>query len=396
MNTDNKRGKYIYFDNAASTPMVPCQRADYLQLLSDYYANPTALHKLGRSIKNEISRSEEMFLRQPGFENEKVNIIWTSGATEANNLAILGYAATFKKAADFTAVSLKTEHASIYQPLLYLQGRGAQVKWAAIDNHGHMDVNHFAEMLDHKTNLIALSAVNNEIGVMADLTALRNMISLHAPEARLLVDGVQSMGKFLLPWHAAGIDMLTLSGHKIHGPGGIGALLTRQDRVTLHPLFHGGEQQDGIRSGSLDAPAILGFLNTAACWHTRWRQESEQRVIKLRELLLDGLTRMKDARGSQIECHINSPENASPYIISLSFPHYDGAVLMRMLGEQDIIVGTGSACAAGAKKPNRVLTALGLSSRRISGTIRISFGIQNTEADVLRFLAALETILIRY
>lgn len=349
-----------YLDNAASTPPHPELVAGFAESAT-FFANPAASHMHAYDLRQELARCERELLAALRIPQGEAQVIWTSGGTEANNLALFG---SEPSALATTAV----EHPSVLEPAQKLQ---AQI--LPVDRDGRVSLATLAS-----PDMLSICHVHNETGVIQDLSSIRAA----APAARLHVDATQSAAKLAIPWREARIDLLTLSAHKLHGFGSIGALIVRKGS-SLTPQLLGGGQQDNLRSGSVDVCGVRNFAKAATLSAAA---SPPPLLCELRNRLGELPTRVI----------LNSPEDASPYILNFSLPGYEGAVLVRILSEFGVMVGTGSACSAEAKAPNRTLTAMGRTSDEAFGALRVSIGLQNTAADVDAFLAALTAVLKDY
>ena len=385
----------IYLDNAAGTPVFPEISQKYHQLLEHFYANPSANHSAGFLSKKHVQVCEEQFLGVLGINDSDVCVIWTSGGTESNNLAITGYSRKYSTGRPFSVVSTPVEHASVFSPVRRLEQQGMAVSWANIEPSGLIELDHLSDILNENTHLVSVCLVQNETGVIQNLEGIREIMDRQAPRAKLHVDASQAVAKMELPWKSARIDMLTLSSHKVHGPPGMGALIVRHFGDYLHPLIEGGGQQRNLRSGTLNTPGITAFLLAVKTWE-RLQEDLWRKTTALNRKLRRALKSLTDKKGNNVSVHINSPEAASPYILNFSLSDYQGAVIMRMLGEQDIIVGTGSACATEAATPSRVLKALGLTDSYAYGAIRVSFGFQNQAEEIDGLISKLQLVLRDY
>ena len=345
-----------YLDNAASTPPHPELIADFAESAA-FFANPAAAHAYDH--RRELGRCERELLRALRIPQEEARVIWTSGGTEANNLALIG---SHPKRMATSA----TEHPSVLEPAKRLAATILPV-----NREGRLS--HVIPV-----DLLSICHVHNETGVIQDIASIREL----APNARLHVDATQSAAKLPIPWREARIDLLTLSGHKLHGFGGIGALIVRKG-VRLQAQLLGGGQQDNLRSGSLDICGIRNFARAATLT-----------AAAEAPTLLSDLRNQLGTLGTELR--LNSPEDGSPYILNFSLPGYEGAVLVRMLAELGVMVGTGSACSAEAKAPNRTLMAMGRNRAEAFGALRVSIGQQNSAADIESFVAALQEVLRDY
>ena len=386
----------IYLDNAAGTPVFHEVSGEYKKIVDKYYPNPSANHKAGFQVRKKIEQSQERLLHALGIRDSEVRIIWTSGGTEANNLAILGYFRAFSGMRKFSIVSSPSEHASVYTPLKRLEKQQkANVSWVTVDAKGHIDLEHFSDLLGEHTNMVSVCQIQNETGTVHNLERIREMMDKKSPRAKFHVDACQAFGKTNIPWESAQIDLLTLSSHKIHGPCGLGALVVRKLDNRLKPMIEGGGQQNNIRSGTLNAPGIISF-SLAIEKILPIQPGFDQSIFDMNQKIRNSLALLKDKNGCQTKVHINSPEDASSYILNFSLPDYQGAVLMRMLGEHDVIVGVGSACSAESKSPSRVLKAMGFSDNVAYGAIRVSFSILNHPCEVDIFISKLQSVILAY
>ena len=372
----------VYLDNAASTPLLPAVLAELPRLRADAFANPASAHAAGRRLRPLLQRADQVFAHAAGAD---VDVVWTSGGTEANNLAILGLPAAGRTGAGLRLVTTATEHPSIDAPMQHLAEAERLV--VPVDDRGQLDADALAAALTPDTDLVALHLVQNETGVVQDLPRVRRLMDEHAPRARLHVDAVQALGKLPLPWQTARIDTAAVSAHKAHGPGGVGALLLRPG-TELAAILRGGGQQHNRRSGSLDVAGILAFARAVELLQTD--TDLPERASTLNHRLRRGLEELP------ANVYMITPENASPFICTFALPACEGAVLLRMLSDRRIMVSTGSACSANRTGPSPVLTAMGVPAQTAFGALRVSFGQQNTVADVDALLTALRDAVTNY
>jgi cysteine desulfurase len=299
-------------------------------------------------------------------------IVFTSGATESNNLAIKGAAEAYKDRGDHI-VTCATEHHAVLDSCKALERRGFKVTYLPVDRAGHLSLERLEAALTDKTILISLMAANNEIGTLHPLKeiariAKKRNIVFHS-------DAAQAVGKIPLDVEEAGIDLLSISAHKMYGPKGIGALYVRSKgpKVNLKPIIDGGGHERGLRSGTLNVPAIVGFGKACEIACGEMMPEA-QRMIKLRERLKDGLLGQLD------EIYVNGAPERLPGNMNLSFAYIEGESLMMAL--KDIALSTGSACTTASLEPSHVLRALGLDENLIHASIRFGLGRFNTEEEI--------------
>jgi cysteine desulfurase len=380
----------IYLDNAASTPMFADLVDDHIHSIRHHFGNPSSTHKMGYELREIVKAASEAILDTAGADTDTAFVIFTSGATESNNLAINGL--RNRKPAHLAASIIA--HPSVMEPCHTLAAEGAALSLLKVDGDGRI----LGEQLSRCENplqFLSVCYIHNETGVIQDLESIRRKLDSHHPDAVLHVDGVQAFGKYEIPWTSAGIDLLSISGHKCHGPASSGALICRKG-ISLSPLIRGGGQQNGWRSGSVDAIAIHA-LGRAAETCRQQREMLFKRAEGLNHRCRELLTGMRRGDGSSYGaiCHVEA-DRTSPYILSVAIPGFEAAVLSRMLGEQDIMVGTGSACSAQSKEPSKTLSAMGIPRELAFATLRFSFGEQNTDTEVHAAISSLNRILNSY
>lgn len=357
----------IYFDNAATT-MVMKEVADgVLYAMSEAYGNPSSLHKMGIDAERLVNFSKKQILS--ALSDSSGNVIFTSGATESNNTAILGLAKTYgrrKKRVVTTAV----EHPSVTMPFEKLRELSYEVVTVYPDSHGEITAESLISAVDDNTCLISCMLVNNETGYILPVgQAFQKIKKLH-PECYTHCDCVQGFEKLKISAKKLGADTVSLSGHKIYAPKGIGALYIKSG-IRLSPMMLGGGQQNGLRSGTEAVPMIYGFGKAVEAL-TQSIDERFEKVSRLKALAEDRLTQL----GGVVLSH----GEASPYILNVSIPGFKSETLLHYLESKDIFVSSGSACSKGKK--SSILGAFGVDERLIDSVIRISFSAQNTEAEI--------------
>jgi len=372
----------VYLDHAATTPMLPAA----LRTLADELAaggNASSLHTSGRRARRVVEESRERLAAAVGAAPNEV--VFTAGGTEADNLAVKGlYWQRRATAARPHRILLSAvEHHAVVDPAVWLaEHEGAELVWLPVDRQGRLDVDALTHELDRDPGSVALVSVmwaNNEVGTIQPLeqvvaAAARHGVPVHT-------DAVQVVGHLPMDFAASGVDALTLSGHKIGGPVGAGALLVRRG-LDLVPVLHGGGQERGIRSGTLDTPAVAA-LSVAAAACVADLDHERARVTVLRNELVAGV------RAVVPDAVLRGPEpTGSPDLARLpgnahfTFPGCEGDSLLYLLDARGIECSTGSACQAGVPQPSHVLTAMGLSEHDSHGALRFSLGRTSTEVDV--------------
>ena len=366
----------IYFDNNASTRLSPAVLDAMLPYLEGPYGNPSSLHRYGRAARDAVEAARTEVAGLVGSRPEEVT--WTSGGTESNNLAIKG---TLAGSREITLLLYcATEHAAIIEPAEAARGLGWTVEVIPVGDDGMVDLEAFRIQLGSgPLRLAALMLANNETGVIQDVAAAACLVHDHG--AWLLVDAVQAAGKISVDFRGLGADLLSVSAHKLHGPRGIGALIRRTD-LDLVPLHHGGGQEAGLRGGTENVAAIVGFGAAAALA----RQELDARAIHMERLLQRLEGGLRALPGVRI---FTSSSPRLPNTVLFSMPGYEGEGLLMALDRKGIAVSSGSACHSGRGEPSHVLLAMGVSREKALGAVRISLSKDNSAAEVDRLLAIL-------
>jgi len=364
----------IYLDNAATTPLDPAVREAMLAHLGteDGFANPASEHAPGDAAAEAVEAAREQVAATVGAE--PAEIVFTSGATEANNLAIKGVA-DFHRRDGGHIVTARTEHKSVIDSVRHLESCGWRVTWLDVDAGGRLDLDALADALRQDTVLVSVMHVNNEIGVIQDIAAIGAIcrergVTFH-------VDAAQSLGKLPIDVEAVGADLVSLSAHKLHGPKGIGALyVRRRPRARLLPQIHGGGHERGMRSGTLPTHQIVGM--GAACRIADERRTKEQaRIAALRDRLWAEIVALPEVWRN------GDPEHAVAGILNVSVSGVDGeALLAGLTGDDGLAVSSGSACTSAGAESSYVLRALGRTTALAGASIRFSLGRFTNEADV--------------
>ena len=359
----------IYLDNSATTHPLPDVIRVVQDVMDNIYGNPSSLHRLGLEAERLLTQARQIAAEQLGVL--KSEIVFTSGGTESNNMAIKGAAWQYRERGRHL-ITTEIEHASVYQVFQQLEEQGFSVTFLQPEHLGRVTAEQVASALRDDTILVSMMAVNNEIGTVQPIADVAEL--LHQRTKTLLhVDAVQAFGKVALPAQLAGIDLLSLSGHKFHAPKGTGLLYVREG-VSLQPLHAGGGQENGLRSGTENVPAIVGLAK--AMQISRKHGEVYQRQWwKWKQLFINELSKIA---GAALNGDL-SETGGAPHIVSVSFPGVKGEVLLHALEKRGVFVSTKSACSSKRSVPSRVLAACGLSNEAAEGTLRISMG-QQTEA----------------
>lgn len=389
----------IYLDNAATTPPRPEVVAAAVEALEAGYGNPSSAHGLGLAAERLVRAAREAVAA--GLRADPGEIVFTSGGTEANNLALLGAARALRRRGD-RVIATRIEHPSVLRACEVLAEEGFRVTYLDVDGRGLVDPADLARALTPETILVTTMHINNEVGSVQPLEAIARALGRslgRTPRAATAgaaataaaatgattgarlpvwhVDAVQSFGKLPLDPSRLGVDLVALSAHKVHGPKGCGALYVRRG-LPLRPLLVGGGQEGGLRAGTENVPGIAG-LAAAASLASAEREAAAGRMAALRRRLIDGV--LAAVPWARLNGPVDAPD-AAPHIASLSFPGLRGEVLLHALEERGVYVSTGAACSARRAEPSHVLRALGLGPAEVEGTIRFSLSPLTTAAEV--------------
>jgi cysteine desulfurase len=364
-----------YLDNSATTAVCKAAADKALYMMTDNYGNPSSLHKMGIRAEEEVEKSREIIARSLSVDSRE--IIFTSGGTEANNTAVFGAAQALRRRGDRVIVSA-VEHPSVHESAKRLSELGFDVHYAPVDKDGAVDIEALKALLNNKTILVSVMAVNNETGTIQPIERVSKLVHKLSPEALFHCDAVQAYCKMPLKPQKYGVDLMTVSAHKIHGAKGAGALYIRSG-ARISPLLYGGEQQKKLRPGTESAPLIAAFGAAAA------EADIQADSGYIRELSSYALGLLRQTDGISI----NSPEDALPYIINISAEGIRSETMLHHLESTGVYISSSSACAKG--KRSYVLEAMGLSDSRIDSSLRISFSKYNTKEDIDALTAGLRT-----
>ena len=382
-----------YLDHAATTPMLPAA-LEALTEQAGIVGNASSLHTSGRAARAVVEESRERIAAALGARPSEV--VFTSGGTEADNLAVKGtYAARLAAHPARTRLVVGgTEHHAVLDPVEFLAAQGAQVTWLEPDRCGHVEVDQLRSVLERHRDEVSLVSVmwaNNEVGTVQPVNGLAEVS--RAAGVPFHTDAVQAVGHLPVRFDESGADLMTVSAHKVGGPLGIGALLARRD-ATLVPLSHGGGQERQVRSGTLDAPGIRSFA-VALEETVAHRDVEAKRVLTLRDRLVEGALSL--GLGITVSGCWTAGDGTGrlPGNAHLLVPGCEGDSLLYLLDAAGVECSTGSACQAGVPQPSHVLLAMGYSESEARGALRLSLGHTSTDADVDAFLAALPTVVER-
>ena len=371
----------IYLDNSATTRTFDEVTEYMTHIMKDIYGNPSSRHTLGISAEAEVKKSLERLARI--MKVDTGNILFTSGGTESDNLAIIGGAMANKRGG-MHLITTKTEHPAVLEPMKFLEEQGFSVTYLDAGADGRVNPDDLKASLTDETILVSIMNVNNEIGSVNDIREIGAIIKDYKPSILFHTDAVQSFGKFRINPKSCKIDMMSVSGHKIHGPKGVGILYVA-DKVKLHPLMLGGGQQKGLRSGTENVPGIAGIGLASELIYKDFDEKTD-RLYELKRYFIEELIKLPGVYVNGI------PQNAftdeamirmtAPHIISASFDLIRAEVLLHALEAKGIYVSSGSACSSNKPSVSATLQAIGLDRKLLDSTLRFSMSHSTTREDI--------------
>lgn len=382
-----------YLDNSATTRCSDRACQLMVDLLTKDYGNPSSLHMKGIEAERFVETAKKKIAKTLRVLEKE--IIFTSGGTESNNLAIIGAAMANRRAGNHI-ITTSIEHASVENPMEFLKEQGFDITYLSVDENGIISLEELEEAVTEQTILVSMMQVNNEIGAIEPVAEAAELIKKKNPDTLIHVDAIQSYGKMYIYPKKLGIDMLSVSGHKIHGPKGSGFLWVKE-KTKLKPLILGGGQQKGMRSGTENVPAIAG-LGEAAEEIYENLDEKRAHLYELKQRFIDGIEKLEGT-------HVNGKtgEDSAPHIVSVSFEGIRSEVLLHSLEDRGIYVSSGSACSsnnhAGEQKGSKTLRNIHLKENLLDSTLRFSFSVHTTEEEIdyaLEVLGELLPVLKKY
>lgn len=378
-----------YFDNSATTRVFDCVKDAVVNAMTVDYGNAAARHMKGVEAERLIKEARAEIAKS--LKVQEKEILFTSGGTESNNTALIGAAFANQRAGKHL-ITTGVEHASIYNTMEFLREQGFEITYLPVDSYGCISLEELAQAVREDTILVSVMYVNNEIGAVEPVEEISKVIKAKNPKTLFHVDAIQAYGKYVIRPKKQGIDLLSVSGHKIHGPKGVGFLYI-DEKAKVRPILFGGGQQKGMRSGTENVPGCAG-LGSAVREVYRDHEAKIEKLYQIRERLIAGL---KELPGVTINGH-EGRENA-PQIVSASFEGVRSEVLLHALEDRGVYVSSGSACSVNHPGVSGTLKGIGVKKELLDSTIRFSFGLFNEpeEADYcLEVLRELLPVLRRY
>lgn len=357
-----------YLDNSATTRCSDKAAELMMKLLLENYGNPSSLHMKGVIAEKYINEAKKQIAKT--LKAQEKEIVFTSGGTESNNLAIIGSAMANRRAG-MHVITSSIEHASVSNPMAYLEEQGFEVTYLPVDSKGVISMEALKNAIREDTILVSLMQVNNEIGAIQPIEEAGKIIKAANPDIIFHVDAIQAYGKMRIAPKKLNIDLLSVSGHKIHGPKGSGFLYIK-DKTKIRPVIFGGGQQKGMRSGTENVPAIAGLGLAAEEIYTDF-EEKIDRMYALREYFIEQVTQIEG-----VSVNGQSQRASAPHVVSVSICGVRAEVMLHTLEDRGIYVSAGSACSSNKPSVSHTLKSIGLAPELLDSTIRFSFSVHTT------------------
>lgn len=372
-----------YFDHSATTRVLDSVAEVMVKVMKEDYGNPSARHQKGAQAAHYIKEAREIIARTLRVQEKE--LVFTSGGTESNNLALIGAAMANQRAGKHI-VSTQIEHASVTQPLAFLESQGFSVTYLPVDGDGHISLEELRKAVLPDTILVSVMYVNNEIGAVEPVEEIGRIVHEKNPSVLFHVDAIQAYGKYEIRPKKQGIDLLSASGHKFNGPKGVGFLYI-SEKAKVKPVIYGGGQQKDMRSGTENVPGIAG-LGAAAKEAYIGLAQKRERLMELKDYLTDRLLEF-----DEVVLNSKKGEAGAPHIVSVSIGGVRSEVLLHALEEKGIYVSSGSACSSNHPAVSGTLQAVGVKKELLDSTVRFSLGTENTKEQIDYAVAVMKELL---
>lgn len=373
----------VYFDNSASTKVADSVIEVMIKTMREDYGNPSAKHMMGVVAEKYVKEATRMIAKT--LKVEEKEILFTSGGTESNNIALIGGALANQRRGKHI-ISTAIEHPAVYEPLGKLVELGFEVTILPVDSAGHICLEELKNVIREDTIIVSTMYVNNEVGAVEPVEEIAKIVHEKNPDCLYHVDAIQGYGKYKIQPKKQGIDLMSVSGHKLHGPKGVGFLYIQKD-AKVNPILFGGGQQRGMRSGTINVPGIAGMGEAARLAYEHFDEKIEK-MIAIKDYLMDQLEKMEGI-------HLNSfrGTQSAPHILSVSVQGVRAEVLLHALEDREIYVSSGSACSSNHPGISGTLKGIGLEDEFLDSTVRISLCSENTLEEADYFLETLKELL---
>lgn len=374
-----------YLDNSATTKVFDEVKDIMVETMLKDYGNPSSMHLRGVEAEKYVKEARENIAKT--LKVDEKEIVFTSGGTESNNMAIIGTALANKRAGNHI-ITTEVEHASVHNTMEFLAEQGFRITYLNVNESGVINIKDLEDAICDDTILISVMYVNNEIGSVMPISEIAEVIKAKKPDVVFHVDAIQAYGKYHIYPRRMGIDLLSVSGHKIHGPKGSGFLYVR-DKLKIKPIIYGGGQQKGMRSGTENVPGIAGIGVAAKKIYENF-DENIDRLYELKDYLIDELSKIENVR-----IHSKKGRDFAPQIVNASFVGVRSEVLLHSLEDRKIYVSAGSACSTNKHTVSATLKGIGLDFDEIESAIRFSFCIFTTKEEIDYTVSVINELLPR-
>ena len=362
----------VYFDNSATTRCLPNVAALMTKIMCEDYGNPSSMHRKGVESEQYIRHAKEIIART--LKVQEKEILFTSGGTESDNLALIGTAfANFRSGNHI--ITTQIEHPAILETCAYLKTQGFEVTYLPVDSNGVISLVELEKAMTSQTILVSIMHTNNEIGSVQPIAEAGALIKRINPNTVFHVDAVQGFGKFRIYPKKMNVDLLSVSAHKIHGPKGVG-FLYMNEKVKVKPIMHGGGQQKGMRSGTDNVPGIAGMALAVEEIYKDFEEKTEY-LYNIKERFIKGLEHLEDVKVNGL-----TGKDSAPHVVSVSIGGIRSEVMLHALEDRGVYVSAGSACASNKPATSATLKAIGVEKQYLDSTLRFSFSVLTTEEEV--------------
>lgn len=372
-----------YLDNSATTVCEPGVVEKMVQMMTVSYGNPSAMHHKGVEAENYIKEAREIIAKTMKVQEKE--LIFTSGGTESNNMAIMGCAAANHRMGKHL-ITTQIEHPAVGNVMKHLEEEGYEVTYLPVDENGIVKLEELKKAMRPDTMLVSVMHVNNEIGSVQPLEEISRIVKKNNPAALFHVDAIQGYGKYRIFPKKMGIDLLSVSSHKIHGPKGVGFLYC-DSKVKIKPILFGGGQQRDLRSGTENVPGIVGMAEAVKELYTDFEKKIEH-LYRIKEHFVEKLSAL-----DQVKINGLSGRESAPHIVSVSFPGVRSEVLLHALEAREIYASAGSACSSNKPAVSATLRAIHVPKEQLDSTLRFSFSVHTTMEEIDYCAEALEELL---
>ncbi len=397
--TERRPHMQAYLDNSATTRCFDNVRESMSDTMDRIYGNPSSMHMVGIEAENQVKEAKKIIADILKVTDKE--IYFTSGGTESDNLALIGCAMANRRAG-MHLITSRIEHPAILETMKYLEEQEFQITYLDTDPYGRIKLDQLADAVTKETILVSIMHVNNEIGSLQPLEKIAKLIHEKNPKTLFHVDGVQGFGKYRVYPKRIGVDLYSVSGHKIHGPKGMGILYIN-DKVKIHPIIFGGGQQKGIRSGTENVSGIVGIGRAVQEIYTDFDMKIDRlyeqkksfinELLKLEDVTVNGIEVLKGTGDTEMMVTDETVHETAPHIVSASFRGIRSEVLLHALEDKGIYVSAGSACASNKPAISETLKAIGVEKELLDATIRFSFSVETTTEELDYTIQTLQELL---